>query len=526
MKKNISSILLILTFLSPVYSNEYINSEYNKYFEFLALNGTIESPTLIYHSYSNNKWDNNSDSTENPWGDNAVRNTTIYTTDNYSIKVIAPDLFNSYNSKYPSGINDGALWQGRGYNSRLRTGVFFQSEFFSMTFAPEVLYMQNSDFTIMQSAAENKYGYISSGIDTPQRFGDKSIKKLNWGETEIRFNYDIFTLGVSNENVKIGPACINPLILSGNASGFPHVDMGIKKWITPTGTLEGRILWGLLKESDYFDSDADNNYRYLNLMSIAYSPVFWPELTVGFARTIMCNVKDFSYKILDNMLNPVTDSSLGFDKLDQKASFFFDFHLPAYKLNLYNECAYEDHLVKRGILLIPGHTLAYTIGLKKSFRLYKNHFLSLTGELTELQQSRDYEITMGVGGGWYRHHIVTQGHTNEGQNLGAGIGTGANSQYIGLDYYNKRGSIGINIMRYCRDSDYLYIKPVTLTEDIENSGFSRMNIEMSYGISCLLFIDKTTISLSYSYNNNLNRDYISLNDIVNHRCTIGINYKI
>lgn len=526
MKKIIILIPAILVLISPLYSNEYINSYYNTYFEFLAVGGLIESPTLVYHSYSNNTW-NNPGTAEVPWGDEAVRETTVYKTDSGTLSIIAPELFNSYNSKYPHGINDGALWQGRGYNTRLRSGISYLSEYFSITLAPEVLYMQNREFPLMPSAAESRYGYISNGIDNPQRFGDDSIRKFNRGETDVRLNIGKFTLGVSNENVKIGPASVNPLLLSGNASGFPHIDMGIRKWKTPIGQIEGRLLWGLLEESDYFDSDSGNNYRYFNVMSLAYSPVFWPEFTAGFARTIMCNSGDFQYQVLDNLFNPLMDPSLGYDKNDQKASVFFDFNLTDYFLKLYAECAYEDHLVGRGILLIPGHTLAYTFGLKKGFQIYKDHYLSLNFELTELQQSRSYEITMGVGGGWYRHHIVTQGHTENGQILGAGIGTGANSQYMSLDYYNKHGMVGISMTRLGRDNDYIYKDPVLFSEgDSTKAGFFRMNVEMTYGITCLLFMENMALSFNYSFCNNFNRDYTAWNYVENHYFEAGINYKI
>jgi hypothetical protein len=57
---------------------------------------------------------------------------------------------------------------------------------------------------------------------------------------------------------------------------------------------------------------------------------------------------------------------------------------------------------------------------------------------------------------FYAHHIITQGHTNRGQWLGAGIGTGANGQYIGFKTFYKKGFFNIFIQRENSDNDYIW----------------------------------------------------------------------
>ena len=111
---NLTITAMFIFFLSvAAFSNEKINSQQNKYYEFLALNGIIERPSLIYHSYSNNAWMTDSIKEEHPWGDNAKSDSSIYNSDSISFKIINPELFNSYNTKYPHVIKINAMLRKR-----------------------------------------------------------------------------------------------------------------------------------------------------------------------------------------------------------------------------------------------------------------------------------------------------------------------------------------------------------------------------------------------------------------------------
>jgi hypothetical protein len=58
--------------------------------------------------------------------------------------------------------------------------------------------------------------------------------------------------------------------------------------------------------------------------------------------------------------------------------------------------------------------------------------------------------------GFYSHGIITQGYTNRGQWLGAGIGQGGNSQYLGYQLYFPRGSARLFFQRQNPDLDYTF----------------------------------------------------------------------
>ena len=96
--------------------------------------------------------------------------------------------------------------------------------------------------------------------------------------------------------------------------------------------------------------------------------------------------------------------------------------------------------------------------------------------MTTLVQSRNYYLSgVFATGLFYSHHKVTQGYTQLGQCLGAGIGPGSEAQYLGVDYYNNLGRVGGFVQRHARDSDYVYA-------EIPNTSYYLLNVEMSYGV--------------------------------------------
>jgi hypothetical protein len=63
--------------------------------------------------------------------------------------------------------------------------------------------------------------------------------------------------------------------------------------------------------------------------------------------------------------------------------------------------------------------------------------LKALAELTQLQMPTKELIQQK--GSWYTDAIISQGYTNQGQLLGAGIGPGANSQSIEVNWLKERG---------------------------------------------------------------------------------------
>ena len=290
-------------------AQEALKSVEEEYYDFLSLNGVVERPTLGYRTLSDSVWnfkevesfEENEDGTftkvrvdgaesdAHIWKNNNLG--TRYTLwqasnpiDNWFMRginqglvarVYGPEWFNSYNTAAPYGQNDGALWQGRGYNTALTAGVRLEGYGFELTFKPQVTWMQNREFEYIQPAYTGEYykdkadtyGYYGvTSIDAPQRFGDSSFWNYDWGDTEVRWSWKNFTTGFGTQTIWLGPAKINPIMHSNNAASYPKFDIGLRKtkltmpyfgW--DLGYFETRAWWGKLSESDWFDVDESND---------------------------------------------------------------------------------------------------------------------------------------------------------------------------------------------------------------------------------------------------------------------------
>ena len=245
-------LFFYITFISLtaiVFSQEVLKSTEESYYDFLALQGFANRPTLNYRTLSDSQWDINPEHTENHiWSNNNLGSTFILwkpeqTSENWfakginqdlKMKIYGPKWFNSFNTASPYGQNDGALWQGKGYNTSLSAGVRFEFYGIEATIKPNINFSQNLEFAIMPSNYDNEYGYFwgyskNKGIDKPQRFGDKPFWTFDLGDTELRYSWKKFTIGFGTQAIWLGPAHINPILHSNNAASYPKLDLGLRK---------------------------------------------------------------------------------------------------------------------------------------------------------------------------------------------------------------------------------------------------------------------------------------------------------
>jgi len=463
-------------------AQEALLSSTEQYYDFLALDGYSERPYLNYRTLSDSKWAI-LDESGNVWGGNNL-GTARKLGDAVSFRVYGPEAFASYNSAAPYGQNDGALWQGRGLNSSLTAGARLEAYGFELTLKPEVVYSQNLAFNLVKpaysgevyAAKADTYGYYGvTSIDALQRFGDSSIYAFSWGDSEIRYSWKTLTVGFGTQSVWLGPAKVNSIMLSNNASPFPKADIGIRKtairfgsWYA--GDVEMRLFCGFLSESGYFDTVSDNDHNLLSGLSAAISPSLFPDLTVFANRSYLSKWNDkSSIKTVPSLFFVNLGGNGGTDVWDQRASFGFDYHVPRGGIEVYGEAGINDYGVSAvGYIRYPFHSMVYTGGVRKTVALEQLPQLrgELTFECTTLEISQDFQFQWAST--FYAHYQITQGYTNEGQWLGAGNGTGGNSQYLGFKVYHKRGNVNIFMHRSNPDNDYIYAQSVktVATEDV------------------------------------------------------------
>ena len=470
-------------FSYPTFAQEALKSTEEEYYDFLSLQGITVRPSLNYRTLSDSEWnftekEETAGGTElsHPWQNNNLgskralwqpqeQSESFYlkgVPQGIFLKPYGPEWYNSYNTAAPYGQNDGALWQGKGYNTSLTAGVRLEAYGLELTVKPQLCWQENREFDIMPSNTDSEYGYFwgygkNIGCDAPQRFGDSSFWTFDWGDTEIRYTWHTLTVGFGTQSIWLGPAYENPVLHSNNAPSYPKFDIGIRKQrvVVPglnwnLGEIEGRIWIGYLTESDYFDTNSDNNHNMINGFAVAYSPSFIPGMTISVNKVCLCKWDDRSIKYF----NPFYNSN---EIEDQKASFGIDWIFPQVGFEVYGELGIDDYMDFQTYI---ERTLTYTVGLKKSMTISSKKSIAgkLYFEWNNSEMSQDFQFQWPYNFGF--HHIVTQGYTNKGQWIGSGIGYGGNNQILGFSLYHKKGFINLFFQRGNPDLNYIFSKAV------------------------------------------------------------------
>lgn len=483
----IVALMFLLVFAGTVSAQEALKSTEEDYYDFLSLQGQALRPSLNYRTLSDNQWQlagaaadgnhiwvaNNLGTTFTLWQDSTPAENWFARGlfQGVNMKVYGPDWYNSFNTASPYGQNDGALWQGKGYNTSLTAGLRFEGYGFELTFKPQLSFSQNMSFDIMPSNTDSPYGYFwgygkNVGVDAPQRFGDKPFFVYDWGDSEVRWSWHSFTVGFGTQAIWLGPAYMNPILHSNNAASYPKVDLGLRrqKVILPwlnwyLGDIEARIWTGKLTESDYFDNDDSNNHNMIHGLAFAYAPSFVPGLTL-FANRV-CLVK-WDWANLKYLWPKEENTHVGEKGAgeDQKMSFGFDWIFPQVGFEVYGEVGLDDFFQGgfiKGFIRYPFDSLMITTGLKKAFvlpfveQLYGEIILEYSNfDLPRNKQKAKYAFNM--------HHQVVQGLTNRGQALGSPFGVGGNSLMFQMNLYHSKGGIGLVLARNNPDNTYMYWK--------------------------------------------------------------------
>ena len=333
------------------------------------------------------------------------------------------------NSAWPADRYEGALWAGRGLGATFSGGLDLSWKPIRLILVPEVTYQQNRPFRTAESARRlSDLSYRSAIIDWPQRFGYGSFHRVGAGQSRLAVELGGGALGISTENLWLGPALRYPLLLSNSGEGFPHLYLHPPAFHTPIGTVELNLFLGRLTESRYYDSDPSNDYRALSSLSLLIRP------SAGFAVGGAVLRHSYSGRIpalADYKAFGQPFSFLrGHDEDDNGLiSIFFSWEDPRSGIGLHAEWGREDFFFDLADLVTdPTHSHAWTLGLTRAGTAGPRTFL-LALEVTQLSNSAP----------WYLNGDVTQGHTNRGQLLGAYVGPGSEAQFASLDLVESSG---------------------------------------------------------------------------------------
>jgi len=549
----ICTFFLNVFFCAPSYlsAQQFLpqGDTYEYYYRMLQISGQVEDrstfqlrPFVPTNSYTAN----------HPWtsvsGGDEIN--LINRGKRFSLHFFEPVWFQSFNTGLPRGGQDGAIWQGKGYNTDFSSGFYFRYGPFHLTFRPRVGIAQNRSFNtgpynppiistyyFRGRAGEYAYPSFRGIIDQPVRFGPDRHSWADLGDSSAELRISGFSVGISNQRIWTGPGVHNSLQYGFNAPGFLHFRLGTyRPFETKVGAFEMMYIFGGLRKSDYFHESV-HNLHSVNSMALTFSPWFSEGLSIGAIRTFIHRYpEDFSeYK---NQVSKIFESTVrvglqddenrtGFDVDNQIASVFARWHFPDSGLEFYFEYGRNDHNIDlRDFRNHINHHRAYLIGMQKTQIVSGNRLLAIGVEMMQSETPRSSTLRgNGYLGGWYTHARQVIGFTNRGQILGSSFGPGANVQMATADLFDTRGLAGITLGRIVHHNSRVdqFFNSLLAENQPGTERREVRNVEFLAGIRALLFtIYDLELGASIQQSWILNQHNIAGNDVMNTRFELTV----
>ena len=373
------------------------------------------------------------------------------------IQLLPINFLQKYNSHHPYGWNDGPLSFSKGYQFVGSGGVYMRWRNLHLTLRPEF------------------FKTASDPYPTSPEWGQRTpaLSKLTLGQSSLRMDFGPLSIGASTQNLWLGPGQFSSLLMSNNAPGFNHFSVGTNRPLkTPLGSFEFNVIGGTLTANPnqgfennnlklagvnkFSSAGISSTSRYLNLISITYSPILFKNLFLGLNRIFFqptqnsppSNLKDY-YLI---SLNPLFRNEYQDNKfpIDQEISGFAKYIFTKANAEIYFEYGWNDGSSNlRDLILDISHSTASIFGIRKIQYLNTNSFLNIEFEATRMAQT--LSSLQRNAGNWYTHGQLLEGYTNENQIMGAGSGLGNNLQTFTISWNKKWSKYGIKFQHISHD---------------------------------------------------------------------------
>lgn len=402
-----------------------------------------------------------------------VNNGHLVRKKHFDLQLLPVNFLQKYNSHHPYGWNDGPLSFSKGYQYLVSGGVYMHWRNIHLTLRPEYFRTSNDIYEI-----GNGWGEV-----TP------SLNKVILGQSNLRIDFGPFGITAGTNNMWRGPGIISSLLMTNNAQGFQHIGLNtIKPLKTPLGSFELSVFGATLTQNSTqgFEnkflkkSDLSKNTRFINMLTLTYSPVFLKNFYLGanrvfhqFTRTTPSRnfMRDYLPVTLPLFRNVYQDNA---EAIDQILSGFVKYTFPKEHAELYFEYGWNDGKSNsRDLLLDNSHSSASVLGFRKLQYFTNNTFLSITFEATRMAQTPSY--LQRNAGNWYVHGMLIEGYTNENQVLGAGSGFGNNIQSLLINWNKNWKKYGIKIQHIAQN-------PLVGVNLFDSNGGAVVWNDFTYGI--------------------------------------------
>lgn len=484
--------------------------------------------------------------TLNPWASRLGDDSRSFLGIGYGL--IEPTISTRYNSAFAYGSNDGPIWAGRGLTSSAQAGFYASYGPVSLTFAPMVFRSENQAFDILPTDREGLASFGNpqfAGVDRPQRFGDAPYSKFDFGQSSLRVDLPFVAAGVSTANEAWGPAQEFPVILGNNAAGFPRIFAGTSEPLNIfIAKIQAHVVWGELFQSDFSPVAGSQDYtsraepgtrRFATGMVVVGQPRGIPGLEIGGIRFfhVIWPVSGIPRSYFTQVFQGFLKKNVAPDRIhdprfptgvddtgissNQLVSVFARWVLPHSGFELHAEYGREDHSFDlRDLTQEPDHSRAYTLGARKVF---KSGAESMTAGRVEIMNYQLPQLARYRGEGeLYVHGLLRQGHTFEGQLLGAdaGVGTGAGS-VMAVDHFSKSGSWTASWHRVLNQEDGNFL---ALGVRIPRS----MDVSHSIGFETTRFMRGLDVTGGLTLVRDFNRNFRT--DVTNVNALVGVRYNL
>ena len=390
------------------------------------------------------------------------------------IQLLPINFLQKYNSHHPYGWNDGPLSFSKGYQFVGSGGVYMRWRNIHLTLRPE----------FFRTASDSYVTSADWGERTP------ALSKLTFGQSSLRMDFGPISIGVSNQNLWLGPGQFSSLLMSNNAPGFNHFNIQTNKPLkTPLGNFQFNVIGGTLTEIENQSFENRNlklfgkiSYtRYVNLLSISYSPIFLKNFYLSANRVFQQPTQpDPSSKLTEYYLialkplfrNVYQDNVAPIDQLlSGSAKYVF----PKEHAEVYFEYGWNDGKSNsRDLILDMSHSATSTYGLKKIQYLTDKTYLNFEAEATQMSQ-RPSSLQRNANN-WYLHSQILAGYTNDNQILGAGSGLGNDVQTFSISLNKGWNKYGIKFQHIAHD-------PIQIINLFDENGGAYNWDDFTYGIS-------------------------------------------
>ncbi|MGZ3333225.1 MAG: capsule assembly Wzi family protein [Gemmatimonadaceae bacterium] len=429
----------------------------------------------------------------------------------FHVGFLSPNASVRYNSQFPYGSNDAAIWAGRGATIGAQAGIYADLGPVSVSLMPIVFRAENTAFPLAFSAlpcacGEPTYGGV---VDLPQRFGTQPYQRLDPGQSTVRVDAVGLAAGFTTANEGWGPVAEYPFLLGNNAPGFPHVFFGTSQPLPIfIGKAQLKVIYGRLDQSSYSPVTGSKFYasrvetgrvRFASGLIATFQPRGFDGLEIGGSRFIHSVwprsgiPSNYLRKPLQAFLKknlPGIDQQIAGDD-NQLASFFARWAFRESGLEVYGEYGREDNSYDlRDFVQEPDHQRAYSLGLGKTFSKQSSQFNVLRIELINFQLPS--LATTGRGeGSIYVHSPTRQGHTNRGQLLGADVGVGAAAgSTIRWDHYSSGGRWAVfwrrDVRQETSDPTLKFPSVPQISDVLHAFGFERLRFTHRFDVTTSL----------------------------------------